>query len=254
MATLDEIRLLFIPACQRYDLVENGDLSSNVDNGANAFINGGQRFLDLTITHSKSLKRVFKALASGEYQVKIESLISLETIWVVNAANDRVDITGNWFSPAQFRREFGDLISTWVSGTPQYWSLSPIGLSPEQITATSDTFDSAGIIDYEDIQFGDGAQYEKDGILIYPPADGTYTIDIWGKFYSQTLSADADDSYWSVNHPDLLVMAACYALERTLKSREGMRDWLEAMKPLANAIDAQMVERDINHLNMRMRG
>ena len=254
MATLSEIRALFIPACLRYDLVENGDLSANVDNGANAFINSGQRFLDLTVTHPKSVKRAFKVLASGEYQIKLEDLISIDSVWIVNADNGRVDITANWFSPNAFRQEFGDLISAWTSGTPNYWSLSPIGLSPELIGETSGDFDGDGIIDYEDVQFGDGDQYEKDGILLYPPADGTYTVDVWGKFYSRKLTSDSDDSFWSISHPDLLVMAACYALERVLKSREGMRDWLEAMRPLIQSIDAQMVERDISHREMRMSG
>lgn len=50
-------------------------------------------------------------------------------------------------------------------------------------------------------------------ILILPPADRDYTLEIFGKFNTSVLSADTDTNWWTANYPELVVRSARLQLE-----------------------------------------
>lgn len=250
MATLSSVRLDFVKLTGRRDLLENSDLDANVDNGANYYINGGQRLLDLECEHQKSTRRWMGVLSSGEFQVEIQNLIAIQELTIVKV-DERIDMRDLYLGPAEFRREYaepikywdsdeGSYTTVWTTGEPEAWTLNVIGLSPEQKDQTESTFKSAGILDFSDLKFG--ADYAYDGILFYPIADQDYTVDAWGRFFSPELSDDDDTSFWSVMYPELLAIAGCYFLETMYQDDARANFWRNAMAPWLSKIDDNLVE------------
>ena len=58
-------------------------------------------------------------------------------------------------------------------------------------------------------------------MVIMPPCDADYTLQIWGDFYSPELNIDSSESFWSVNHPDLLMRACQRELEIMHRNEQG---------------------------------
>jgi hypothetical protein len=68
-------------------------------------------------------------------------------------------------------------------------------------------------------------------ILFMPPADKDYTVEIWGNFKNTPLVGDYDYNWWTVEHPQLVVMAAREVLEqngfRNVSGREAFKQEIE---------------------------
>lgn len=384
--TLKVVRAAFIQATKRYSLITNGDLSTNADNGANVFINMGQRYLDLTVDHPRLRKRRYKKkMAIGDISVEVRGLISIDTLALVSVGESRYDITENVLDAQELKRKVGKPLAMWESGRPYNWAINDIGLVAEHYTVAqfvnasastettgtaTDTFakttaqdgavhqiahDSGALemfyefnvsaignpddvqilmvgrldggndtltvsaydwgaaawveidtltgtdeinlrttiytlpvsyvgtgsdaskvrlqfkkasgltiaklivdylicgpslVDYEDVHFSPGEEF--DGILFDTKVDKAYSVEVVGKFYSKILDTDTDKSFWTIRHPDLLVLAAAYCYERLQRNTSGMRDWLEAMAPLLEQIDNSAVEMDMSGLIMRL--
>ena len=108
MSNLLAVGKKFITASLRYDLI-TGTLASHTDNGANYFINAGQRFLDL----KADLQRRHKAvLASGEFTLEIQNLISIDEVHIIDS-DSREEITANRVTRAELYAQVSDLFDDW---------------------------------------------------------------------------------------------------------------------------------------------
>ena len=76
-----EVRTQFVKLSGRDDLINEDDS----DNGADFFINSGQRFLDRRIDFRKSIGRVFKPLAVDSWYIQFEGCRSIEKVWANNS-------------------------------------------------------------------------------------------------------------------------------------------------------------------------
>lgn len=223
MATLSDIRTLLVNRSGRYDLVTDASGGDYSDNGANAFINAGQRYLDRLLGYTKQDAWLYKSLTAGESFLTFQYARYIKQVWVANTSDGRSKlerVSNDWL-----RQNYTDVpLSSLTSDTPKYWAPAPIGLSAEQEDQTSSDFSTAGYTDYDFIYFGN--HFPLRGIVIMPPADTTYTVEVLAAFYSLDLSADADVSFWSVNHPELLVRAARLMIETDLhRNRQGQDDF-----------------------------
>jgi len=234
--TLAEIRKEFVRASNRYDLVVNGDLTANVDNGANTFINWGQRYLDITIQHPKQWRRYAKKLTIGDYQLPITGILSIKSVVIIDPNDARADITECFYERAEFRKNVPELVAGWDSGIPTFWTLNYIDPHPS-LQAGMGTAD-----DQADVDVTPATMFGYDGVMFYPKADAAYTLEVSARTLSLAMTADTDTSYWSIWYADLLVLAACYCFERFMKNDAGMRTWLNAMNLQAHAIDCNMVD------------
>jgi len=249
--TCAEARKEFIKTSKRYDLLVGGSLSDNVDNGANAFLNAGQRFLDRKTDHPAGRRRYMVVFASGACTLEIQNLRRVEHLYLKGGAlgETRSDITPYHMSLEDFFIEYGGFISTWTSGTPTYWARNVIGLAPQLLTATSGSFATAGIEDYTDVHFGQ-TSFNFNGLIFYPKADADYTVDMHAMFYSPTLSDDADISLWTVEHPQLLALAATYVCRNSEGSRSGASDILMLMAPELDDIINDIVDIELENANL----
>lgn len=236
MSNLAESRKLFVQVSRRFDLVLNGDLETNVDNGANYFINQGQKYLDDRVQTRRQLRRFNAVTANGDFTLTIPGLASVEAIWVIDAVNGRSDnLLRSWMSNSDFLRTYSGLVADWNSGIPSNWAFNVDALAPSHDGALVTSAEEDG-----DVQLG--KRVNKDGIIFYPKADGAYTFDIRGRFKEVKLLRDDDESYWTVMEPELLAMAAAFVFENRMGSQQRKQDHLIAMEPFIDELDNQEIE------------
>lgn len=233
---LKELRTQFVKRNGRYDLVI--DNVNWADNGANFYINAGQRYIDRLDSHPKSYGRNFQPVSSGSYYVTFPFCRAVKEVWVMDGEGqkklEKVDYD-------QLRSYYADRQSQLTTGEPAYYFPAGIRLVPESDRLTIAELDS--IIDWTHVIID--PSYNYNGVLFYPPADGDYTIEINGLFYSPELSSDTDNSFWSVVHPEILLMAANRQLEIDYRNTQGVKDWEMAIQTEILGLGKDLVEEHI---------
>ena len=226
---LGELRSKFIAFSGRDDLVNSDDS----DNGANFFINAGQRFLDRRIDFKKSDGVYYKSVAVDSWYLKLENCRSIDSVWV-NDDEDKWKLIKkdlDWIGA-----NYTELISATTSSAPLYWAIAKLrGI----VTSAKD--DQGDFFDYV---IGESGRENVSGILFLPPTDEAITIAVHGKFYSPTLDSDGDSSYWTVEVPETLLMASLYRLELFYRNTEGAKDWLAGIELDLMDIDKDSVHED----------
>jgi hypothetical protein len=86
-------------------------------------------------------------------------------------------------------------------------------------------------------------------ILIAPPPEVEGTIQVEGEFYSDPISYDIDDNFWSINHPLTLVHMALMILEETYRNTEGAKDWEAAIDRVVVPLNMDIVEEEVYGIN-----
>jgi hypothetical protein len=219
---LGEVRAQFVIFSGRDDLAN----ANGSDNGADFFINSGQRFLDRRIDFRKSDGRFFEELVADSWYFKMQNCRTIETVWC-NDNEERWELERKDF--IWLHNEYPDLISDTDTGDPLYWT--PAKLRGIDI---GDIDNQGAFFNYV---LAEATNEDYHGLVILPPPDVSVVIEVLGKFYSPELSADADESYWSVVVPETLLMAALYRLELFYRNTEGAKDWLAG-------IDLDLVDID----------
>lgn len=229
---LGEIRTLFVQRSGRYDLVN----LDNADMGANAVINAAQKFLDRRLNFNDDIARYFQTLDAGEYFVSFENNRTINEVWGAS-------LTSRWLlTPVTVQEMMAFYASpegSVTQGTPLYWAKVNLRSMPDKTALDALTGYGTEIA-------VDGSQRNTVGIIVMPPVAETTGIELWGKFYSPTLTLDEDTSYWTEQYPDLLITAAQYQLEVINRNSEGMRDWLLALDMELTTIEFDLVETESN--------
>ena len=201
MATLTQLSELFQMITGRYDLVST---SSTVYN-YKTVIWEATKYLDRSYETPDSFRTYKKDIASGDYCLDTVNYIrSVKNVWVMSSADNRSEVfrrSLNWL-----KREYPEPTSEIDQGTPLYYCPCIIGLSPQQEALTSSDYTDEFTYDYEwPVRFAD--DYDARGVVFMPVSDDTYTITIDGHFHSYKLTESSDENYWSVNHPEELIIA-----------------------------------------------
>jgi len=237
---LKELRTQFVKRNGRYDLVV--DSTDWVDNGADFYINAGQRYIDRLDTVHKSSGRTFVELAGGSYYATFPFCRAVQEVWVLDGDGqkklEKVDYD-------KLRGYYADRQSQIGTGEPTYYFPAGIRLVPESDRLTIDELDS--MIDWTHVIID--PSYNYNGVMLFPPADGAYTLEIAGLFYSPELSSDADTSFWGTVHPEILLMAANRQLEIDYRNTAGVKDWEMAIQQEILGLGKDLVEEHIAEVN-----
>jgi hypothetical protein len=231
---LSEIRTHFIKFSGRYDL-ENSD---NSDNGANFFINAGQRFLDRRIDFRKTDGKVYRKVATDSWYLTVQNCRTIEHIW---ASDDEERWELEMKSLLWLNNEYADVTSDTTSKDPLYWA-------PSNIRGV-DTVDMNNLGTFFNLAMKEAANEDYTGIVFLPPPDEAMVLEIWGKFYTPELKDDDDESYWSVVVPETLIQAALYRLEIFYRNTSGANDWLSAIEVDLLDIDKDKVQEDTENVD-----
>ena len=233
---LKELRTQFVKRNGRYDLVV--DNVAWADNGADFYINAGQRYIDRLDTVKKSEGRAFKPMASGDYYVTFPFCRAVKEVWVLDADGQKQAKKVDY---DKLRGYFASRQSQLSTGSPSYYYPAGIRLVPESDRLTIDELGS--MIDWTHVIID--PSYNYNAVMMFPPADGAYTIEIVGLFYSPELSADVDKSFWSTVHPEILLMAANRQMEIDYRNTAGVKDWEAAIQSEILGLGKDLVEEHI---------
>jgi len=228
------LRTALVDRTGRFDLVV--DTTSYVDNGADFFINAGSRLLDRLYKHPKEVNKIFAEIAAGEWSVTFANCRAVKSVWAGDATERNIlekvgrdDLMISYNVP----------IASIDRGTPLYYC-------PAYIRSTDST-DADALATYADLV--NANYHEYNSVILMPPADAAYVIEVQGLFYSDVLSINSDENYWSVVHPDVLIMAAMYKIEVFYRNTEGAKDWMSAIELEARTIDMDIVEEEITDVS-----
>jgi len=215
------VRRLLAEQSGRLDLIH----PDGTDNGLDYFINAAQRFLDTRSDYAKKHSWYIKTslITTGEYKIELAQLKSVDSVQMIDGDLERINLiprTLTWMQGS-----YTIPMSASGYGTPVYYALYSGALAPTQ--AALDATDFTEVNDYQYQQFG--SHWHKMGVLWLPATDRTMTLKIKGVF-EYILSADADETFWTENHPDILILASMMKLEevyRNVSGRESYRLMVE---------------------------
>jgi hypothetical protein len=233
-----EIRTQLVEVSGRHDLVV--DTTAYLDDGADFYINAGQRLLDRLETIPQSKARVFRLTAAGDYGVIFPTCRSILEVWVADAVA-RQEMRK--YSMDEFRHEyFNEPVGLITQDVPQVYTPAWLRVIPDRIAIA----DLEAIVGYADIPVGVTERMTYNGIIFMPPADGEYQIEVVGYFYSPALVDEDHTSFWSEIHPEMLLWAAQAIMEVDHRNTQGFRDWINAINTFATTIGFDFVEEDIS--------
>lgn len=248
MSALLAIRTGFVTRNGRHDLVV--DTTSYVDNGANFFIQAGQRYLDTILPNPKSLGRYVKDIATDSYKLEMQYVQSIESVWIKASGEARQELILKPYS--WLLENYTDAIADMSSGVPTYYAPIINTLSSAQKTLTGSTYTTEFTYDYEDITFG-ANRYVYNGIAYRPKADKAYTMTVFARFYS-LMASDTDISWHSENYPELLEMAANMMLESFYRNSAGVSDWKRSIDMFLQGIDRTLINKEMIEATNQMKG
>ena len=151
-----QIREKFVKLSGRYDLVTDPDTWE--DDGANWFIQEGQKYLDRKRDTKKSLGRYFEEVAAGVWHITFANCRSIKKVWINNASG-RNEIDKK--ALIWLRNEYSSTISATDQGTPLYYA-------PTQLRAVDDS-DKDSLASFFSFTMDDDETYT--GIVFLPPPE-----------------------------------------------------------------------------------
>lgn len=235
------VRRHFVEKSGRYDLVV--DEVDWQDNGADFYINAGQKFIERKINVKKSIGRFFKKLSVGEAGVSFRECRAIGEVWA-HFPEEQVRTRLKKLSYTEFRTKFPAMNKAVDSGSPLYFTPVLLRMYPDKpILSQWEQY-----LGFFDVLAMSGSEV-FDGVLVYPPTDQEIVIEVTGLFENAELTADEDETYWSMVHPEILLLGALYQLEVFNRNREGARDWLEALEIALADIDKDVVEEESFDIN-----
>lgn len=229
--SLLEIRKKFIASSGRADLVI--DEVSYADNGADWFIQAGQRYLDRMLETGNARARYFGKLEYSRNAMKIPRARVIEQVVRAYPAPKCEMVQSN---DSQY-------YSTDSLDAPKYYHL--LVLRP---VVGSDYAQTPGI--NADISFTSSSY---SGLRFNTASDQDYGIEITGLFYSPDLTIDTDISFWSEEHPEILVAAAFYSMERFYRNFEGLKECRASLEDMVQQLDFDYVAQEIVNI-VRLEG
>lgn len=251
---LQDIRIDFVRISGRHDLVVDFASGDYTDNGANFYVNMGQKMLDRKNRIPKDAMRYQKDLIAGQFQLDIENVRALKEVWAVNG-DGRSILTKR--DIGYLKENYATAWGAYTRGTPVDWAVGVNALAPQQdqlTTGVGSPYTAEFTYDYEDLVFSDESQaphYGKMSVIVMPPVDVTYTIIVWGRFFQKKLTDTAGQTknYWTEVHPELLVLSALWAHEVTQRNTEGAKDWMNAVDEYIQGIELDAIDEEITGMN-----
>lgn len=233
-----EIRTQFIKLSGRYDLVV--DSISYVDNGANFFINEGIHFLERLVEVPEASARLFYPLAAGEYSITFQHKCrAIREVWI-NDAEERFELTK--VPLRDLRAYFADAIGDLETGEPSYFSLASL--------RALETTSRDSLATFLDKTWNEGdKKYDYRGIIIAPPSDSNYVVEINGLFKQANLLSNVDENFWTVEEPHLTIRAALFKLESSMRGAANAKAWLDSIKIDCIEIDKDIIAEQIFDIN-----
>jgi hypothetical protein len=234
-----QVRTQFVKLSGRYDLVV--DTSAWADNGANFYIQAGQRFLDKRVTVPESIAKLYLPLAIGEYKVTFQHHCrSIQSVFC-ETATDRWKLEK--VTLEELKEFYYEPAGSVTNGPPSYFALAEL--------RALETTSKDSLATYIDNTHAESdTKYDYRGLVIGPPADEACVVTVSGLFSQNVLSSNTDENWWSLEMPELLVKAALYQLEVFSRGTENARNWLDSIELELFGLEKDAVEEEISDIDV----
>ncbi len=234
-----QIRTQFVKTSGRYDLIV--DTTDWLDNGANFYLNAGQKYLDRMSTTKKAHAKIFESVVAGAWYSTFQLSRSVEEVWASNSDGEKWRLEKA--SHDEIWTAYAEDPANIDRGDPLYYC--PIYLRRVPETAAQITIDVFGTTEYNVAT----DHYTYNGLIFMPPAETAITLEIRGLFYTPELVNDTDENYWTVVQPQALLMAGMRQLEVMYRNTEGVKDWDGAIGVELKGLDFDQVGEDIAEID-----
>ena len=241
-----DIRSKFVELSGHIDLIKD----TKEDNGADFFLNAGQRYLDRLMDTGKMKARYPLIIHADTLLVYTVGLRAVQSVWLFNA-------TSRYELKRLGLQEFHDNWS-WTDITTnrrcEYYVPASFRPFPDTLT----TAQVAGMYGIDTLLL-DNTHYQYNGVILVPPPSEEFTLEIFGLFYSPKLSATLagnvwtqTKSYWTEVEPDVLIDAAVYKCHAKYLNTSGAADYKAQIAEDLLGLDHDAVEEDLaSGLQMR---
>lgn len=246
--TLAQARQEFVKKTGRYDLVV--DTTDWVDNGANFFLQSGQRYLDTVLPNPNSERGHRVDIDADDSYIELQYCRYVKSVEVFDAEGREAELTPVQMS--QLQDGYSKAVSSQDSGTPAYFSWGLHLPSPEQEALTSGDYTGTFTFDVDTLSFA-AARNRLVRIEFRPKADTIYTMKVLGGFWS-VLDEDTDTSWHSLVYPELFILAGKLALSAFYDNSAGLKDALNSMQVWLRGQDHDMVRQEIANSLTRHNG
>jgi hypothetical protein len=233
------------------------------DTECDKWINRGIRHLDLISNFQHSEARQAQLIVAGQYQVDFQR--TCRVIHDIYA----IDLTGYTDPSTSLQREVGrgkvmlnmshdnfltnhpDLANEDRSRPLEAASVVIIGVNALSIPGGIPTYDR--FVETKSSAFTNST-YDIRGLLLSPPADKEYMLEVYGKWFSPNLSDTVQENAWSLGHSDTVIAAALYKLNLIkYRNTEGAKDYMGAIMSTLIGLDYDIAEEESNQVP-RMEG
>jgi len=242
---LKGIRKKVVELSGRYDLVQE----DWQDNGMNFYIQQAQRDMDRRTEFKKGEARLFQTVTLGQVYAKIQDCRAVKEVWL-SGTEGRVQLVKAEIAGL---RNIYDYPYSEIDPDEAvlYYAIGNLRVSPETDRMTAPELAAlAAQTGIEDVLItADPMHYTYTGIFFLPAISSGYTtMEVWGKFYSPLLTEDADESYWTVEHPQTLIHGTMLRLAMSNRNRQEMQDWNDALKIDLNEIENDFIEEEVEEI------
>lgn len=243
----NELRFKFCQITGRLDLVTTSLASTALDNGADFFLNAGQKYLDRLIEKSKMIARYPVIVTAGTFLVNTIGLRSIHEVWIANSEG-KVRLSQETLT--NLKNVYGEDFSSITQGTPKYYAPAIFRPFPDTLASTTGMYGVDDLLLYS--ATSPAQHYNYHGLVICPPPDETYTVEVVGLFHSPTLSATLSGavwtnvkSYWTEVHPETLIAAAAYKLLSLYHDTTGAADYKNTVIEDVLGINGDVYEEEM---------
>ena len=224
-----EVRKMFVKLSGRYDLVI--DTTDWEDAGANFFLQAGQNMIEKLVGDlPESEGRIWNTISANAYYLGFQHRSrAIFQVWVNDSESRRELEKITW---GEMKDLYASSLSTISTGSPSYFcpaKLREIDVTGKNITGIFSNFSLPVSSDFR-------------GIIIMPPTDKAYDLEILGKFLQPELVTDDLENYWTLIYPELLIRAALYQNELMYRGKESTGKLLNSLMLELSEIEKDGIE------------
>lgn len=210
-----EIRQQFIKLTGREELATTINEDYDTDAGADFFINGGIRDLDLEQVVGQTIAEQHITMAIGEYEILMRDLRFVRRLFTKNSEGTLTELDKKDFT---WLTENYPKLGSSDAGTTAYYTL---------------------LVDRQNVG-GRSTEYRK--LFVMPPTDTALELIVYGGFFSTTLVRNEDENWWTIVNPNLAIMAAIRNMEGFYRNTQGYNDYDAIIQKKLEGIELDQIE------------
>ena len=232
---LVQVRTEFVKISGRFDLVT--DPTTFSDNGADFYLEAGQRSLERRLGINIARAKFYKDLSIGDYLIKLAHVRAIQEVWILDT-DGRYQV--ELIEPGEMASYTETpSISDATRGMPTHYWPTTLRRSPEAISPT----DSSLIGLYNETV--SPPDTDATGIMLYPPVDEAYAVEIVGLFYNAFPDGNKSSNYWTDNYPTLMIMAGLQQLEYMYGGSKTATAWDNLIENELANIEKDAIEQEV---------